>query len=201
MATKIDGIPWNLNRKINTAYEHIKQEAADKVAQDVVHMYNSVIKQFYQHYRPRSYDRTFTAFSANNMYGSDNYQQIISQHDDGFTVNFLVGDEFLDKTLGDKNPYRADRYWVFERTFTEGIHGWKPEEIEERYSSDAWIPSYDSGGHIKTDSILGLLQIAAPLSPPPKERMDTIHRKYKVASRLRKKLKPIVDKNMHKYLG
>ena len=200
MANKIDGIPWNLNRKINTAYEHIKREAANKVAEDVVYMYNSVIKQFYQHYKPHSYDRTYTAFLANNMYGTDNYEQIINQYEEGFTVSFFVGDEFLDKTLS-KNPYRADRDWVFERTFTKGIHGWEPEEVEKRYSSDAWIPSYDSSGHIKTDSILGLLQIAAPLNPPPKERMDVLYRKYKVASRLRKKIKPIVDKNMHKYLG
>lgn len=190
-------LPSEFKRRINKTVKHIKEEASLQVAKDIKHMYNSAIKDFYADYRPRSYNRTFSAFIADNLRGTDDYSKIIEQHDDGFTVAFSVGDGFISG-----NPYRAKKDWVFNRTFVEGIHGWTPDEVMNIPNHFLGGYGYDPDRH--DEYFVNMLQrwtnVPKPLSPPPKAKLDELYKKYKLPTRLRKKIKPIVDRNIEKYL-
>lgn len=181
-------LPWNIERRLDTTISHIKKEASELICKDLKKMYNSVIREFYRSYHPKSYDRTYSTYAANNLYNNDNYSSIVDDLGDGFKVEFLVSDYFIKS-----QPYEEDRTWVFTRTFVKGIHGWIPGEWD----------SYYHGGMFDLDwrASVFVSQPASPLSPTPKARMDERHKKYKNPQRLRKKIKPIVDKHMNKFLS
>ena len=60
-------LPWNIERRLDTTISHIKKEASELICKDLKKMYNSVIREFYRSYHPKSYDRTYSTYAANNL--------------------------------------------------------------------------------------------------------------------------------------
>ncbi len=77
--------------------------------------YESVIEDFYNNYLPKWYDRTYSTFLASNRWDDPFYV-----HQDGDTI---IGGIKVSSNFISGNPYRAQKGWVFHRTFDLGIHG------------------------------------------------------------------------------
>lgn len=94
------------------------EEMATEVLWEIEHNYESVIDRFYEHYDPLYYDRTYSTYLASsgydNLYSSRNFIFMSNEYDVGININ--------SKRIPG-SPYRADKDWVFSRTFEKGIHG------------------------------------------------------------------------------
>lgn len=97
------------------------EEMAREVLWEIEGFYESAIERFYDDYDPLYYDRT-----GMSMYGSSGYPQgneLFSPqnlHQDGDVWSAGIT---IDPTFIPGNPYRANKGWVYERTFWKGIHG------------------------------------------------------------------------------
>ena len=182
-------LPQDLLNKIKTCIRVTKREIAKQIANDLRQEYSNAIWKFYKHYKPRMYQRSFETLFANNLYRArGDYRKITKWQDDGFIIKFSVGSEFI------QEPYEDDNEYVFNRTFEQGIHGWIPVSSTFRKTIASSVNS-DS-----MDWRLRVKQPRKPLNPPPKDTMDKWFERYKTERNLNKICKPILQKNIEKYL-
>ena len=104
--------------QLKTVLYAAAEEMATEVLWQIEHNYESVIDKFYADYDPLYYDRTYSTYLASsgydNLYSSRNLIFMTNTYDVGININGR-------RIPG--NPYRADKDWVFNRTFDKGIHG------------------------------------------------------------------------------
>lgn len=94
----------------------------------IEYAYESVVQSFYDEYGPNNgdpwyYKRTYSTYEAS------------SRADDPFGYTPIEANVFesgieVDHENIPGSPYRADKHWVFTRTFNEGIHGYFKKEME-----------------------------------------------------------------------
>lgn len=90
-------------------------EMAAEMTWRIESAYESVIQSFYDDYTPKYYERTYSTYLA-----SDKVDDPF-----GFTPvdnDYITGIN-VDPSFINGNPYRAEKDWVFDRTFNKGIHG------------------------------------------------------------------------------
>ena len=103
--------------------EKLFDDAVEEMAHEIVwrieNIYETAIDRFYADYNPLYYDRTYSTylassgyenlFSSRNVYGNGHY----------WTAQIMVNPNYIPG-----NPYNAkSKQWVFNRTFSGGIHG------------------------------------------------------------------------------
>ena len=118
----MDGEFKDLQKRIKAALNKSLKRVAAEITEEIQVLYNQTIDEFYAQYSPRRYQRTLSTY-----HGSDSYRTL---HDpiregDGYLAGISVSP---DNIPGD--PYRADKDWVFERTFVKGYHGYNSKEIK-----------------------------------------------------------------------
>lgn len=102
-------------------FDDAVEDMAREVLWQIESFYESAIERFYDDYDPLYYDRT-----GMSMYGSSGYPQgnelfspqNIYKNGDMWTAGITIDPSYIPG-----NPYRANKGWVFERTFWKGIHG------------------------------------------------------------------------------
>lgn len=110
-----------LNR-IKRQFNAAVKDMAGQMTYTIESAYQGAIQAFYDDYYPKWYQRTYSTFEAsdraNDMFG---YNQMGNIFESGIHVDpsFISG-----------NPYRADKGWVFERTFVQGIHGFTLQDLQ-----------------------------------------------------------------------
>lgn len=89
----------------------------------IEYAFESVVQSFYDEYDPKYYSRTYSTYMASSKW-NDPF---------GFTPvdnNIFESGIEVDSENIPGSPYRADKHWVFTRTFNEGIHGFFKTEME-----------------------------------------------------------------------
>lgn len=115
----IEDMRLDIEDKVNMA---MIEMAAD-MTYAIESAYESVIQSFYDDYNPRWYRRTYSTYEASNKINNPFGFSPIS---DGFESGIIV-----DSANIPGNPYRADKDWVFDRTFGQGIHGFFKWEYKQ----------------------------------------------------------------------
>lgn len=182
-----ESIPEELLKNINKCIRRTRNEVAKQVVNDIRQEYRTVIWKFYKHYKPRMYQRSYETLFASNIYraGGD-YRKITTWKDGEFIVKFSVGAEYI------RESYEDPTEWVFQRTFEQGIHGWKPLTVSGIMSGKQKASEMGWRGSVT--------QPKRPLSPPPKALMDKWFELYTTPSSLDKICKPILKNNIKKYI-
>lgn len=123
-AMTIEEFRIDVENKFNIALADMAAETTFAIE----YAYESVVQSFYDEYGPNNgdpwyYKRTYSTYEAS------------SRADDPFGYTPIEANVFEsgievdhENILG--NPYRADKHWVFTRTFNEGIHGFFKTEME-----------------------------------------------------------------------
>lgn len=100
------------------------KEFAEEVLFQIESEYESNIDRFYNDYNPLYYDRTYSTYMGSSggysLYSPQNFSPI----EGGYSVGINVDSSNI---VG--NPYRANKDWVFRRTYIKGIHGINAENI------------------------------------------------------------------------
>lgn len=106
---------------LQKAFDDSVDEMAEEVLRLIEGLYESAIAKFYADYTPLYYNRTeYTAYGSsgfpydNELFKPQNFQKI----EGGWSVGITVDPSYIPGS-----PYRANKAWVFERTFKRGIHG------------------------------------------------------------------------------
>lgn len=103
---------------IEKMFQDSVKELAENVLEQTELLYESVIQDFYNDYSPVWYDRTGSTFLGSsgydNLWSSDNFYS----NNGIWTTRISIGANNIPA-----NPYRANKAWVFDRTFIKGIHG------------------------------------------------------------------------------
>ena len=105
--------------------------------------YNLSIDAFYADYEPRYYDRTASLYKGSNLtnhglisgFNKKNIQNPI-EHKNSYIAEIQISPKFIPG-----NPYRADKDWVFERSFVDGIHGQSDTE-RRQWGNNEWWDNY-----------------------------------------------------------
>lgn len=112
-----------IKRDLEKKYEKALKRFAEEMTYQVEAAYESVVQSFYDDYTPRYYERTYSTYLGSDKYNSPfDYTPFGNEYEYGITVS--------DANIPG-NPYRADKDWVFNRTFDEGIHGFFKDELNE----------------------------------------------------------------------
>lgn len=123
MASKNENPLYLMKADIEQRYNMALKQFAKEMTVLIEESYKSVIKSFYDDYDPRSYRRTFYTFYGSDRYGDADHATPIPG---GYEAGIHVGAEYYPNG---ENPYRAQKEWVFRRTFSEGIHGFYKGEF------------------------------------------------------------------------
>ena len=98
------------------------KEMAYEALYEIENMYETAIEKFYDDYTPIYYNRT-----GYTMYASSGYPQFNNLFDPHNISeqgsNMWNARITIDSSYIPGNPYRADKHWVYKRTFLRGIHG------------------------------------------------------------------------------
>lgn len=120
-----------LEKKFNEAIELFAQD----VAMQIEGAYENIIDEFYAEYDPRWYDRTYSTYL-----GSSGYYGLFNNWENG--NGYRAGIE-VDSSNIPGDPYRADKDWVFARTFEKGIHGYGlMDRRKYGFKKSDWVDSY-----------------------------------------------------------
>lgn len=124
--TLIKKLQQAANKKAKYALDYMEEMVNDSLGI----IYAKVIENFYDDYDPVSYKRTYTTYQAGLLIPEPR-KHIESPIAITNTTSFKTANSMskeISMTITSDNmqrddPYRADRDWVFTRTFEEGIHG------------------------------------------------------------------------------
>lgn len=109
-----------IESQVEKAMDKALYVVAEKIGLEVDKIYESVIEEFYASYKPHRYKRTGATF-----YGSRLDPELPEQTDTGYITGLEISPDNIPGT-----PYRANKDWVFERTFVKGYHGYKRDEVK-----------------------------------------------------------------------
>lgn len=115
---------------IEKKYRQAAYEVAREVTFQIEKAYESVISKFYNEKAfngsniPKVYKRTESTIKASDRW--DDIFGVTPVGQNGYESGITVG---AGNIPGD--PYRADKEWVFTRTFEEGIHGFYEQEAKD----------------------------------------------------------------------
>ena len=115
MARQIEDPLEMIKADIEQKFQLACVEMAAEMTWRIESAYESVIQSFYDDYTPKFYDRTYSTYQASNRY-DDPFG--FTPVGNGYEAGIIVDHENIPG-----RPYRADKHWVFTRTFNEGIHG------------------------------------------------------------------------------
>lgn len=111
-----DDLMASLQKKLDDAVNKATYELATELNYEITIEYERALQKFYDDYRPKWYDRTYSLF-----YGFENYDTpSLNVIKDG--NGYIVGAMMSSSNIQGK-PYRAETEWVFSRSIFEGIHG------------------------------------------------------------------------------
>ncbi len=112
-----------IKKDIEKRYRKALDEFASEMSFQVEAAYESVVQSFYDDYTPRYYKRTGSTYKFSDHFNNEfEYTPFGDEYEYGIRAN-------TNNVEG--NPYRADKDWVFERTFGQGIHGFFRSELSE----------------------------------------------------------------------
>lgn len=156
---------WISEVKFGKEFDKALRETAREVTDDIEDAYQETIREFYDDYDPRSYVRTLETRAASDHFKGRNKPRKLG------TDTYIAGIEISADNIEGK-PYRADKDWVFQRTYEEGIHGFTGDH--------PWVEKYgvDPG----------------KMEPPPDERMN------KKMDKIEKSIDRQIEINMDKML-
>lgn len=106
----MDELEKSLRKMLNRGVKAFCNQILDEITE----AYSSAIDKFYADYSPRYYGRTGGLFKGSDVARGDSSG--ITPTGNGYQVGIHVSPNY-------GNPYRADTEWVFNRAFSEGIHG------------------------------------------------------------------------------
>ena len=195
----IDKMTNDIIKDIKSKYKRAITNALTTYTEEIQEAYKNSIQRFYAHkafkYRdrqtkkivhtnhPKRYKRTFSTFEASRMYGkSSGYYKKIS--DDTYEAGIIVSAEYISG-----NPYRANTEFVFNRTFEEGIHGYRNAYmggVSERYD--------DNENGLFENKIRQVYRAPLVMNPTPERLM---HKAYWTLGSDRH-LKELLDKELSK---
>ena len=115
MEASIDKDCKKIIRDIKKRLKKAAELTAEEITFQIQSAYESVIQQFYEDYLPMFYERTYSTYMASNRWDNPFYV-----HNDG---DYLIGGIKVSSNFIPGNPYKAQKGWVFHRTFDLGIHG------------------------------------------------------------------------------
>lgn len=110
MVIYMDELEKSLRKMLNQGVKAFCNQVLDEITE----AYSSSIDRFYADYSPRSYGRTGGLFKGSDVARGESSG--ITPTGNGYQVGIHVSANY-------KSSYRADTEWVFNRAFSEGIHG------------------------------------------------------------------------------
>lgn len=116
-----DDFITTIESQVADAMDRALYKVSEKIALEIDGVYETVIEEFYASYKPRRYRRTGATF-----YGSKLNPELPEKTDSGYETGLEISPDNIPGT-----PYRAEKAWVFERTFVKGYHGYKQDEVKE----------------------------------------------------------------------
>ena len=149
-----------LEKRAKKIADKILTEMTYNIAFEIESAYERIINKFYEDYKPLYYQRTYSTYSASDIYG-DIFRGVKSTSN-GYQIGISVSSSYID---GD--PYEMNKEDVFHRTFVEGVHGFS--------SDDGWSGSFKN--------------VPPKTSPSPKEQMDDWFENFKKDSKQFEKIK------------
>lgn len=106
----------DIMKDLKPRFDKALKSTAEEVSFEIEKTYEDCIQSFYEDYEPMYYRRTLSTYLA-----SSNYNDIFKIDEIGNSA-FRAGIT-VDAHNIHGDPYRADKEWVFNRTFEKGIHG------------------------------------------------------------------------------
>lgn len=181
----------SLEKKIKKALDKATKKTAEELTFQIEHAYECAIDNFYNSYTPSWYNRTYSTYLASDRYDSiydSPLKKIGEAYEAGININ--------SKNIG-KNPYRADKEWVLERTFEKGIHGYTFAEMKKwKYSASKKISVRRDRYSIELRWNKGMTK----LNQPPKDYMDKWFKHEITTKRGRDKIDAIFTAELAKAL-
>lgn len=124
---------FNIEEEIDEMIRKAIKRTAQELSSEIEIAWERVIDEFYAHYMPSWYQRTYSTYKASDGYseiGSGNFVPHLKnisrdRKTKEITVGITVSADYIP---GD--PYKADTDWVFERTFEKGYHGYNQHEAQ-----------------------------------------------------------------------
>ena len=210
-----------LNKMLNEVDEKLSiavSNMADELSFKIEATYEKVISAFYADYTPIEYDRTYSTFLGSNAYDNPFFINESENTENSKIAGILVGSDFIPG-----NPYKANKDWVFDRTFISGIHGVNVHTVRHRnttlFKKDqqrrllaAYFNKLNKNqkklrlrtkGVIPLQETLGSIlvhntNIPTNMNPPPKKIMDKEFKKLIKKKNLDKmfndQIKALIDK-------
>lgn len=127
MAKKVEDPVQAMKAEIEQKFNMALASMAAEMTWRIESAYESVVQSFYDEYTPKYYDRTYSTYLASDKYNDPFGFTPLS---DGYESGIGIDHENIPG-----NPYRADKHWVFTRTFAEGIHGYFRREAMDWYKN------------------------------------------------------------------
>lgn len=115
-------------------FQHAIRETAKQVGKEIEIAYENSIFDFYGSYTPKRYKRLHQLY-----YGSDAYNNRVPlfKHfgTSGTAVSYIagihIGAEFIPGDPYSRPGHAVSKYWVFNNSFTKGIHGFTRGMIQK----------------------------------------------------------------------
>lgn len=97
--------------------------------------FERAIEAFYKHYIPMYYKRTYSTFYASDLFTDASSVSNFEPQESGKGYKSSI---VIDSSNIKGDPYRADKDWVFDRTYFKGIHGNTLGEQREWGKNEYW---------------------------------------------------------------
>ncbi len=137
-------------------YQMAVRDLAQEVAFEIEKAYESVVQRFYNDYpNPSSYKRTYSTYLGSSAYDSP-FEYGVQKFGDSYFSGMQVSASNIPG-----NPYKANKGWVFDRTFYEGIHGYHRNEAIKANATKK-----------KGDVYMSVKHAPRRMNPPPRKLMD-----------------------------
>ena len=189
-------------RAILKKYKDAIRQFAEEVSFQIEKGYEDAIEAFYADYGPNNgepwvYKRTLSTYSASSSSENPFDPKNIRESGDYFSPGTIVSSKYIPG-----NPYRAEKDWVFGRTFYKGIHGINIVTVRRRNSTlkqkaeEKGIKLKDTKGLIKVRSKFSTADFdptyPSNMKPAPKILMDRYFRQLTKKKNMDKMLNDIM---------
>jgi len=108
---------------VKQQFKKATKEMAEQMTYVIERAYEGAIESFYKDYYPKWYRRTYSTYL-----GSNRAEDLFGYYHRGSVYESGI---YVDPMFIPGKPYRADVDWVFDRTFSQGIHGFTLHDVQE----------------------------------------------------------------------